>query len=191
MTKVTSRVALMAVVSLLTVVPPAFAAGMPGNNNNGAGASMALDCSLPANLHNPLCAPSGPQGPNGNKGPMGNNGPNGNNGPMGNNNGPHGGPPPGYKGPPSGTFNFNQQDRGYFDQRFRGYNFGNFGFFATLPFSIAIGTLLPHTYHSHLRPVPYNVYHYYPWFRGYLYFVDRSGDFVIVSPRTYKIVAVL
>ena len=42
-----------------------------------------------------------------------------------------------------------------------------------------------------VRPVPRSVYKYYPQYRGYLFFVGRHGDFVIVSPRSHRIVAVL
>ena len=97
----------------------------------------------------------------------------------------------GYNGPRNGTFSFNQQDRNFFHQHFRGFNFGNFGFFLTPNFSITIGTNIPSTYHRHLQRVPASIYRYYPWFRGYLFFVDRRGDFVIVSPRNFRIVAVL
>lgn len=191
MTKLSSRLALLAVAGVLAAVSPALAANGNGSVNSN-GASMALDCSLPINLTNPLCtSPPNNRNPNrGNNGPSGNNGPNGN-GPNGNSGQNDNGGRNYDGGPRSGTFNFNQHYRSQFDQRFRGYNFGDFGFFASPDFSITIGTPLPYHYHMHLRPVPSTIYDYYPWFRGYLYFVDRRGDFVIVSPRSYHIVAVL
>lgn len=184
MTRLTSRIALLAVAGILAATPvvaapssSSSASATPNDVNGGNG----VDCSLIQNQSLQYCIDLRNKMKLGTYGSSNGNGPNKNN--MG--------PPPGYKGPPSGTFNFSTQDRGYFDQRFHGYNFGDFGFFATLPFSIAIGTLLPTPYHTHLRPVPYHVYHYYPWFRGYLYFIDRRGDFVIVDPHRFRIVAVL
>ena len=208
MTKISSCFALVVAAGVL-FASPAFAApyGFGSGGNNGS--STALDCTLQVNIDNPLCAP--PNDTNHRHRTDGrrkrrrqpgqpvndNNGPNSNNGPTGNwdqngNDGQNGDRNRSYDGGPSyGTFNFGQHDRRDFDQRFRGYNFGDFGFFAAPSFTITIGTPLPYSYHRHLRPVPWTVYHYYPWFRGYLYFVDRRGDFVIVSPRSYRIVAVL
>lgn len=104
---------------------------------------------------------------------------------------PAGSPPPptpgaGPNNGPSLSFNFSSGDRSQFHNRFRGLNFGTFG----VPgFSISIGTTVPHSYG--LKPVPRTIYKYYPQFRGYLFFVGRHGDFVIVSPRSYRVVAVL
>jgi hypothetical protein len=83
------------------------------------------------------------------------------------------------------SFNFSSGDRDQFHQRFRGFNFGSFG---TPTFSISIGGHVPHTYG--LKHVPRSIYAYYPQFRGYLFFVGRRGDLVIVSPNNYRIVAV-
>ena len=194
MPRLTSRIALLAVAGILSAAP-ALAAPMASSSssNGGNNGGTALDCSLPQNQNSPYCVQlkgrnsqsSGPMvtgGPNGGSGP--NNGPN-NKGPNGGSNQNNSG------GPPNGSFNFNQHDRDQFHQRFRGFNFGNFGFFASPSFSITIGTPLPHSYQTHLRPVPYSIYRYYPWFRGYLYFVDSHGDFVIVDAHRFHIVAVL
>ncbi len=95
-------------------------------------------------------------------------------------------PPPGMKGPPPSGFNWSQRDRDYFDRQFRGFNFGVFG----VPgFSIQLGVNVPHSYG--LKPVPRAIYRYYPQFRGYLFFVTRHGDVVIVSPKSHRIVAIL
>lgn len=207
MNRVSTRIALLTVVGVLSAVPPAFAApnGMNNNNNTTAGqndangGSQPLNCALPENRHNPLCLQKNYN--NGTKGSGDTNngsnrpGPNGsstnnqtNNNDHDNRNGMWG---KGYNGPKSGTFNFNQQDRNFFRQHFRGFNFGNFSFFLSPNFSITIGTNVPNRYHAHLQRVPASIYRYYPWFRGYFFFVDRRGDFVIVNPRNFRIVAVL
>ena len=98
-------------------------------------------------------------------------------------------PPPGGNPPPPMGGNGHGPGPGGmgFHQRFGGFNFGTFG----VPgFSITIGGQVPHSYNS-LRPVPRSVYKFYPQYRGYLFFVGRHGDFVIVSPRSHRIVAVL
>jgi hypothetical protein len=218
MIQLSTRIALLAFVGMLSAAPAAFAAPMNNNNtsagqNDANGGSQAINCALPENKLNPLCTQkhifNGTHGPNGG----GNNGNNttttnttgntttnttgstttnttGNSNTNSSNNtgGMFGN---GYNGPRQGTFNFNQQDRSFFHRHFNGFSFGNFGFFGAPSFSITIGTGVPSTYHRHLRPVPSSVYRYYPWFRGYLFFVDRRGDFVIVSPRNFRIVAVL
>ena len=85
-----------------------------------------------------------------------------------------------------GGFSFSQHDRDQFHQ-----NFGSdFGTFASPGFTIRLGIGVPQSYHD-LRPVPHKIYRMYPQFRGYLYFVSSRGDFVIVSPRSHRIVAVL
>ena len=85
-----------------------------------------------------------------------------------------------------GGFTFSSRDRNQFHQSF-GFSFGGF---ATPGFSINVGVAVPHSYND-LRPVPRKVYRAYPQFRGYLYFVSRRGDFVIVSPRSHRVVAVI
>ena len=116
------------------------------------------------------------------RGPSNGTGHNDNNNNNNNNNNANNGPSNG----PGGFFNFSPQQHDQFRQRFRSFNFGTFA----LPgFSITLGTPVPH--HYRLRPVPYSIYHYYPQFRGYLFFATRDGDIVIVSPRTYRIVAII
>ena len=83
------------------------------------------------------------------------------------------------------NFNFSSGERDRFHQRFRGFDFGSFG---TPTFSISIGGHVPHSYG--LRHVPRSIYAYYPQFRGYLFFVGRRGDLVIVSPDNYRIVVI-
>lgn len=191
-----SKIALLALAGVMAATP--VYAAPSGNNNNSSTqpTNGPIDCSLPINARLQYCIDLLK-----NKGPM-NGGQTTNNGgnkgfpqgPNGNQPGPNGNPnnpPPNYKGPKPGTFNWDQQDRNFFHQRFNFGGFGNFSFFLSPNFSITIGTPLPNLYHSHLRRVPYSVYHVYPWFRGYFFFVDRRGDFVIVSPKTFKIVAVL
>lgn len=89
-------------------------------------------------------------------------------------------------GGPGFGFSFSSGDRDRFHQRFRGFDFGSF---STPTFSITIGGHVPHNYG--LRHVPRSIYAYYPQFRGYLFFVGRHGDLVIVSPTNYRIVAVI
>jgi hypothetical protein len=198
MQRFSSRIALLTVVGLLSAVPPVFAA--PNNNGNNApnnASSGPIDCTLPVNKNNPFCLQQ--LNGNSNKGPGSTNMGSPKGGPNSNNNGGQGqgntnqgsGPPSNSGGPKPGTFNFNQHDRSQFHQRFHGFNFGNFSFFLTPSFSITINTSVPTSYHRHLKTVPSSIYRYYPWFRGYLYFVDHGGDFVIVNPHSFKIVAVL
>lgn len=202
MPRLSSRIALLTLVGVLSATPAAFAA--PGdngaNNTTGPGSKPPIDCRLPANKNLPYCidwlkkhpAPTTTNqngaGPNGGMNGSGPNGKNGS-GPNQTNNAP--GPSNTYKGPKPGTFNFSQQDKSQFHQRFRGLNFGSFSFFLAPNFSITIGANVPSHYHAHLKKVPYSIYKYYPWFRGYYYFIDRKGDFVIVSPTRWRIVAVL
>jgi len=203
MHKLSTRIALLAFVGTLSVIPAAFAAptGTMYYNNGGTTAGQndvnktpAIDCSLPVNKFKDECRNahqfgqhgSGPNSntnpnPNPNPNPTTNNNTNNNGGMFGNR----------YNGPKPGTFNFNQQDRSFFHRHFNGFNFGSFGFFGAPTFSITIGTNIPFRYHNHLRHVPASVYRFYPWFRGYFFFVTARGDFVIVSPRTFRIVAVL
>ena len=106
---------------------------------------------------------------------------NGRNGNWQNDNGP---PQQGNNG--QGMGNWSHRDRDQFHQRFGNFNFG---FFAAPTFSIQLGVRIPHSYD--LRPVPRSIYRSYPEFRGYLFFETRRGDFVIVSPRTYRVVAII
>ena len=194
--------------------------GSNPNMNNNSGSSAPIDCTLPANQQLRYClmllnknGGNGSSSSSYNRGssshdnsndgsnstdsssryhnPNDNNNNDNNNGNNDNNNGYGGNNDRNYHGPRSGSFDFSQQDRSQFHQRFHGFNFGNFSFFFTPSFRITIGTTIPHTYRTHLRPVPSSIYRYYPWFRGYFYFTDRAGDFVIVSPSNFHIIAVL
>jgi len=69
-----------------------------------------------------------------------------------------------------------------------GYSIG--GTFAAPGFTVRVGVAVPHSYRD-LRPVPRKIYRAYPQFRGYYYFVSNRGDFVIVSPRSHRVVAVI
>lgn len=200
MSKYSTGVAVLAVVGLLTSVAPAFASPP---SNFGGNMRPRVDCTLYPT--DPRCAQlPGKGGANeshngaqsfqgGGKGQGGNGGPilgENSSGPMADNGarggpGDHGGPDYG-PGPKSGSFHWSRDDRDQFHRRFHGFNFGTFG---TPNFSIHLGVNVPHSYK--LRTVPRSISKYYPWFRGYLYFVARGGDFVIVSPRSYRIVAVL
>ena len=192
MNKLSARLALLSLVGGLATVAPAIAAP-PG-----------LDCRNPANANNPACLQL-------HKGPRGKYGPNGAS--TGANNTTTGTSTqtqvqtnvtpkvysgtgtrttePTYKPRPGGptfSFNFSTNDRHEFRRRFHGFNFGYFPF---QNFAIHLGIIVPHYYHYRLRPVPRSIWRYYPQFRGYLYFVDRAGDFVIVSPVSFRIVAIL
>jgi len=170
-----SKVALLAVVAGLTTVPSVMAAPPMSQQQ------MAAFCQT--HPQDPQCNLSGGQGQG--------TGHNQGHQPGTTPNPPAGSPPPPTPGagPNNGSslsFNFSSGDRSQFHSRFRGLNFGTFG----VPgFSISIGTTVPHSYG--LKPVPRTIYKYYPQFRGYLFFVGRHGDFVIVSPRSYRVVAVL
>jgi hypothetical protein len=183
----------------MTGMTPALAAPQNmGPSNNGG-----LDCSLPENANDPMCLqarpPSQPAPAPGNVPQKGTGGPVTSTPPV--KGGPayvapgKGGaavpatkPAPSVKKPPPGPtgFKFSQTDRSRFHQQLRGYNFG---FFPVPGFTINLGIGVPRSYA--LRPVPRAIYRYYPQFRGYLFFVSRRGDVVIVSPRTRRIVAVI
>ena len=147
-----TKIAMLAVVAGLTVVPAAMAAPLL---NYGGGASYCAD---PMHKNAPQCQPG--------HGPMGGGSSNIHNGP----------PPP----PPSGP-------SASFHSKFGSINFG---FFGAPNFSITIGGHVPHSYNS-LKPVPRSIYKWYPQYRGYLFFVGKHGNIVIVSPKTYRIVAVI
>ena len=165
------RLALLTVIGAMGVTSAGLAAPPPG----GPG-GPGVDCRDPANARNPICLNlkhrPGPGMQNGMQ----------NNAPL------HTSPPPMNNNTPMGmpNWNFSTHDRDQFHQRFRSFNFG---FFPAPGFSIRLGIAVPHNYQ--LRPVPRSIYRYYPQFRGYLYFVGRNGNFVIVNPRTYRIVAIL
>jgi hypothetical protein len=218
MHKLSTRIALLAVVGSMTAITPVLAAPQ----SHGPGTPGGIDCSLAQNAKNPFCL-QGPGHGRSKSRPGGdssnhqgdNNGPGSSNAssapPSANNdnndtNNDHRGPPngqnngdyhsPGHsnndnnggmdRGPRPGSFDFSRHDRDQFHQRFHGFNFG---FFPAPGFSIHIGTSVPRSYG--LRPVPSGIYRYYPWFRGYLFFVTRGGDIVIVSPRSHRIVGII
>jgi|GEM_PF-3184912 len=212
MHKLTTPLALVAMAAALASVSPALA-------QNNSVPKTGIDCKLPVNATNPACLPtkggrhdthrggqtgSGSNSHNGSAndqqspgnasdsshvGPLSNNhdsGGNNNNNHSNSNNNDHnfnGGP---NHGPQNGSFNWSRHDRDQFHQRFRGFNFG---FFGVPNFSIHIGTAVPRSFN--LRPVPRAIYRDYPWFRGYLFFVTRGGDIVIVSPRSHRIVGII
>jgi hypothetical protein len=188
MTKFTTGLTLLALTAALAVATPAVAAPSMGMQF-GNGGHERVNCRLPQNANDPACMmPAGqpqqqPQGGGGGQGNWNHDG-NGGNGGQAN-----AGGQPGMGGPNDhrqGGFTFSSRDRNQFHQSF-GFSFGGF---ATPGFSINVGVAVPHSYND-LRPVPRKVYRAYPQFRGYLYFVSRRGDFVIVSPRSHRVVAVI
>jgi hypothetical protein len=95
----------------------------------------------------------------------------------------HMGPPGGFPGGPGGHWSGGQRDQ--FRQFFRGFGFN----FAVPFFDVRPGVTVPRSYH--LRPVPPQIYRYYPYYRGYLYFMTRDGSIVIVSPRSLRIIDII
>ena len=67
----------------------------------------------------------------------------------------------------------------------------HFPHFAPPPFRARPGFIIPHGYQHWLRPLPPEFFGYYPMYRGYLFFVTPDGQIVIVSPRTFRIIAIL
>lgn len=193
MTPIVTRLALLAVIGAGTafgaLALPAFAAPAP-----------TLNCALPANANAPDCKNVRRPGKtpahrmtaprNSTMGtPPGNAGMDkspGNTAPPAVRNGPQRGPGARNAPPRSGPMNFSAPDRARFRQHFRNYRFPTF---EVPTFGINIGVSVPRSYR--LRPVPYDIYRYYPGFRGYLYFVLRSGDVVIVDQRNLRIVAII
>ena len=169
MHKVTTGIALLAFATALTAAAPAIAAPtiqFGFTQNNG------IDCALPENVDDPYCLQDSRHRR-----------PHGSDGGWNNDNGPDGGRMG--MAYPQG-FGFSSQDRHRFHQDF-GVSFGSF---AAPGFSIRVGVAVPHAYHD-LRPVPRKIYRTYPQFRGYLYFVSNRGDFIIVSPRSHRVVAMI
>jgi hypothetical protein len=191
----------------LISVSPALAQNHPNRNP-----PMGIDCSLPENANNPACLPANGKSndhrdrdhghsndnDNNNSSGSGGNAGSGNssndNSHQGDNNNDHHGDNNDHHdnnggmdhGPQNGSFNWSRHDRDHFHQQFHGFNFG---FFGVPNFSIHIGTAVPRSFD--LRPVPRSIYRDYPWFRGYLFFVTRGGDIVIVSPRSHRIVGII
>ncbi|MGN6158603.1 MAG: DUF1236 domain-containing protein [Devosia sp.] len=186
MHKITASLAFLALLGATAAATPSLAQSTTTTTMSRG----SIDCSLPANYNNPYCVRLRGQGHTGSgygtNGALGSGGSNNNNAAQGGQGG-NALPSPNNSGPKPGSFNWSSHDRDMFHQRFRGFNFGTFG---TPNFTIHLGIGVPHSYYHNLRPVPRSIYRYYPWFRGYLYFV-RGGQFVIVSPRTYRIVAVI
>jgi len=83
------------------------------------------------------------------------------------------------------SFNRGRDHRSFRDFR-RTYDFPRF---ARPFFDVRPGVVVPR--HFRLRPVPREIAFFYPQYRGYLYFVTSQDDVVIVSPRSYRIVAIL
>jgi hypothetical protein len=171
MHKFTTGLALLAFATTLTAISPSIAATTV---QFGFNAGTSIDCALPENVNDPYCIQNGrhqrPQ--------------QGGNGGWDNDNGPSG-DRMGLAQQPRG-FGFSSHDRSRFHQDF-GFSFGTF---AAPGFSVRVGVAVPHSYHD-LRQVPRKIYRAYPQFRGYLYFVSNPGDFVIVSPRSHRVVAVI
>jgi hypothetical protein len=188
MKKFATHFALLALAG--TMAAPAFAAAPSGPSGSGGG--KTIDCTDPAMAKLPACQHKGKPGM---RGPaMGGPGMK----PMA----PGGKPPPpmhhkpppppghmapgpmapghmqpGHKGPPPG-----------FDAFRHSFHFPHF---APPPFHAREGFVVPRSYHHSLRPLPRSFFGFYPMYRGYLFFVTPSGDIVIVSPRTFRIVAIL
>jgi len=201
MPKLATSLALLTVIGAMGASSMSFAAPPPVDCKDPANAKNPA-CMAPMNMHKGKPGPGMQMQPHGDNKPMFNNN-NNNNGPtpqqngnppkMGDHNPPpmsnHNPPPPmGDHNPPphNGNWNFSDHDRGQFRQRFGGFNFG---YFPVPGFSIYLGVPVPHSYS--LKTVPYSVWKYYPQFRGYFYFIGRNGDFVIVSPSSHRVVAIL
>ena len=202
MKKYAIGLALLAVIGTASTVPPAFAQHFP------------VKCENPANVNDPDCKgyvpPAhgqtprpGPQSnptppanpPSDNPPPRTNSGFNNNNnnsfgignGPGDNsgfNNGDNRHRGPGSFGGPGQHHDQGQEDQ--FRQLFNGFSAG---MFARPFFDVRPGVTIPHPYR--LRPVPRSIYRDYPEYYGYLFFIDRDGSIVIVSPRSHRIVDIL
>ncbi len=138
-------------------------------------------------------------GPDFKKGPFPGNGPG--NGPgKGPGNGPGNGPGkgpgngPGMGGPGMGpgpsmglghSNRWDRHDRDQFRGFFRSFNFA----FGVPDFAIRPGVRVPRSFN--LRPLPPQIFRYYPYYRGYLFFETRDGSIVIVDPRSYRIVDII
>jgi hypothetical protein len=197
MRKFATHFALLALAG--TMAAPAFAA--PPSGPGGSGARNAVDCTDPAMAKSPACQHKGKPGMRGPgvrgpgvqpmapgagnpPSPMHHTAPPSATKPpvpsMQRNPPPPPGPShmrPGHNGPPAGF------------QAFR-HSF-HFPHFAPPTFSAREGFVVPRGYHHWLRPLPRAFFGFYPMYRGYLFFVTPSGDIVIVSPRTFRIVAIL
>ena len=209
MNRIASQFALLALAGTMLAASPTLAA--PGSNGP--------DCRDPSQAKSPACSSmhKGPRGqgtPNGQTTPSGQNpltsnmtgngppGPKGPSGPRPGFKGPSG-PTPGFKGPPgpsgppSGPMDHahpapgsmtpgHSGPPGGFDAFRRSFHFPTF---APPRFDVRPGISVPRDYG--LRPLPPQIYAFYPMYRGYLFFVAPGGRIVIVSPRSLRIVAVL
>jgi hypothetical protein len=198
MRKFATHFALLALAG--TMAAPAFAA--PPSGPGGSGGRSAINCSDPAMAKSPACQRKGKPGARG----PGMRGPGMQPTTPGRGNAPspmqHNPPPsaskppapstmqrppppspgpshmrPGHKGPPAGFQTFRHSFR--------------FPHFAPPPFRAREGFVVPRSYHRSLRPLPRSFFGFYPMYRGYLFFMTPGGDIVVVSPRTYRIVAIL
>jgi hypothetical protein len=70
------------------------------------------------------------------------------------------------------------------------HNF-RFPHFAPPPFAPRQGFMIPRSYHHWLRPLPPEFFGYYPMYRGFLFFETPDGQIVVVSPRSFRIVAII
>lgn len=203
MRKIATHFALLALAGTMAV--PAFAAPPGGQGGSGTpGNQQAIDCTDPAMAKLPVCQNKGKPGTRrpGMRGPgvqpvtPGANPPS----PMQQKPPPmqqkpppppsmqrNPPPPPGSMGPSHVRPGHNGPPAGFepFRRSFR------FPHFAPPPFRAREGFVVPRNYHRWLRPLPRAFFGFYPMYRGYLFFVTPSGAIVIVSPRTFRIVAIL
>lgn len=177
MNKLSTGLTLLALTTALAVASPALA-GPAVSLQLGIGQPGNIDCSLPQNADDWHCR----QGQPGKHHPQQGKGSDWQGNGYGSND---------YNGrtnyaPAQDSFSFSFGDRHRFHQNF-GFSFGSF---AAPRFSVNVGVAVPHSY-GDLRPVPRKIYRAYPQFQGYLYFVSQRGDFVIVSPHSHRVVAVI
>jgi hypothetical protein len=198
MKRIASQFALLALTGTMLAAAPALAAP----NSNGPDCRDPSQAKTPACMHMHKGPPSqGMQGgpaASGPKGPFGM--PAKGNGPPPGPKGPPGPPPtPGPSGPPGqGPMDHNHMGAGSmgpdhnmgpprgFDAFRRNFHFPTF---APPRFDVRPGIIVPRDYN--LRPLPPQIFAFYPMYRGYLFFVAPGGRIVIVSPRSLRIVAVL
>jgi hypothetical protein len=208
MKKYAIGLALLAVIGTASTVPPAFAQHFP------------VKCENPANVNDPDCKGYVPpaRGQTPRPGPLSNSTPpanppsdnppprtnsgfninnnNNNSFGIGNSNGPGNNDNGGFnngdnrhRGPGSFGGPGQHHDQGQEDQFRQLFNGFSAGMFARPFFDVRPGVTIPHSYR--LRPVPRSIYRDYPEYYGYLFFIDRDGSIVIVSPRSHRIVDIL
>jgi hypothetical protein len=190
MKRLATHIALLVFAGALSAGAPALAAPPAGGGNSSG---TALNCNDPAMAKLPACLSKGKPGTRytrpgsgtGNSPMLGQKPPPPSPGRMSPRPGPKGppGPPPGprmgpgHMGPPPGFQSFRHSFR--------------FPQFAPPSFSVRPNIVVPRSYHRRLRPLPPQFFGYYPMYRGYLFFVTPGGQIVIVSPRTFRIIAIL